>query len=194
LRFLPLQRSGNGERPTPGLHHPAVQHSQVFSTSQRFTPPASVTALFHAAGTLGVQPFRAFPLLKCVAPSDARSPLVVSKGFQKRSTRQAVLHAPFPLRPTPGVYPSSKSVHAMPDVNPNTAADTLLGFILSKGLPRFTMGPPSRSLLSRTSTPAHLPCKQVRLPIARYPRVSLDESCGLSFPHSEKNVQDCRPS
>jgi hypothetical protein len=61
----------------------------------------------------------------------------------------------------------------MPDVNPNTAADTLLGFILFKGLPRLAMQPPSRPLLSRTFTPVHLPCKQVRFPFARCPRVSL---------------------
>jgi hypothetical protein len=194
LRFLPLQRSENGERPTPGLPHPAVLRSQVFSTSQRFNSPrirhGLVSCRWHSWGF----PFRVFPLLKCVVPLDTRSPLDVSKQFQKRSTRQAVLHAPFPIRPPPGGYPSSKSVLAAPDVNPNTAADTLLGFIPSKGLPRFAMEPPSRPLLSRTSTPAHLPCKQVRLPFARYPRVSFDKSCGLSFPHSEKHVQDCRPS
>jgi hypothetical protein len=61
----------------------------------------------------------------------------------------------------------------MPDVNPNTAADTLLGFFPSKGLPRFAMGLLSQPLLPRTFTPVHLPCKQVRLPFARYPGVSL---------------------
>jgi hypothetical protein len=61
----------------------------------------------------------------------------------------------------------------MPDVNPITAADTLLGFFLFKGLPRLAIKPPSRLLLSRTFTPVQLPCKQVRLPFARCPRVSL---------------------
>jgi hypothetical protein len=175
-------------------HTPLCCAPRLFQPPSALTPPVSVTALFHAAGTPGVLPCRAFPSLKCVAPLDARSPLDVSKRCQSPSTRQAALHAPFPVRPPPGVYPSSKSVHTMPDVNPNTAADTLLGFILFKGLPRFTMGPPSRTFLSRTLTPARLPCKQVRLPFARYPRVSLDKSCGLSFPPSEENVQDCRPS
>jgi hypothetical protein len=112
--------------------------------------------LFHAAGTPGVLPFRAFPLLECVAPLGARSPLDVSSRFRKRFTRQAALHAPFPVCPPPGVYSSSKSVHPVPDVNPNTVADTLLGFIPAKGLPRLAIGSPSRAFLSRTLTPALL--------------------------------------
>jgi hypothetical protein len=112
-------------------------------------------------------------LLKSVAPSDARSPLDVSKRFQIRFAQQAALHAPFHARPPPGAYPSSKSVLTMVDVNPITAADTLLGLLLFKGLPRLAMVRPSPALLSRTFTPARLPCKQVRLTLARYPRVSL---------------------
>jgi hypothetical protein len=165
-------------------HTPLCCAPRLFQPPSALTPPASVTALFHAAGAPGVFPFRAFPLLKCVAPLDARSPLDVSKRFQSRSPQQAALHAPFPVRPPPGGCPSSKSVHTMPDVNPNTAADTLLGFILFKGLPRFAIKPPSRPLLSRTLTPVRRPCKQVRLPFARCPRVLLTNrvACLSRFP------------
>jgi hypothetical protein len=38
MGFRPLQRIGQRKRPTPGLPHPAVLHSQVFSTSQCFLP------------------------------------------------------------------------------------------------------------------------------------------------------------
>jgi hypothetical protein len=54
MGFRPLQRIGPGKRPTPGLPHPAVLRSQVFSTSQRFMPPLTVPALFHAGSTRGV--------------------------------------------------------------------------------------------------------------------------------------------
>jgi hypothetical protein len=150
--------------------------------------------LFHAAGALEVLPFRAFPLLKAVAPLDAPFPHDVTARFQSPSTRQAVLHAPFPLWPPSGRCSSSKSVHPMPDVNPNTRAVALLGFSPSKGLPRHAINPLSRALLSRTFTPVHLPCKQVRFPFARCPRVLLDMPCGLSVQYSEEHFSDCRPS
>jgi hypothetical protein len=164
-----------------------VLRSQAFSTSQRLNSPRNRHGLVSCRWHSWVFPFRAFPSLKCVAPSDARSPLDVSKRFQSPAAQQAARHAPFPTRPPPGVYPSSKSVHTMPDVNPNTAADTLLGFILFKGLPRLAIVRPSPALLSRTFTPVRLPCKQVRLPIARYPRVSL--TCHVAcLSHIPKNM------
>jgi hypothetical protein len=178
LGFAPLQRIGNGNRPAPGLPGPAVLRSQVFSTSQRFVPPVSVTALFHAASTHGILPFRAFPLPKAVAPLDARYPHDVTWRFRSRSSRQAALHAPFPVRPPSGSCSFGKSVLTMPDVNPNTAADALLGFSPSKGLPRHAISTPSRALLSRTSTPAPRP--EDRFPFARCPRVLLHAPCGLS--------------
>jgi hypothetical protein len=54
MGFRPLQRVGLGKRPAPGLPHPAVLRSQAFSTSQRFIPPRTVPALFHAGSTHGV--------------------------------------------------------------------------------------------------------------------------------------------
>jgi hypothetical protein len=54
MGFRPLQRVARGKRPTPGLPRPAARRSQVFSTSQRFTPPLDVPALFHAGSTHGV--------------------------------------------------------------------------------------------------------------------------------------------
>jgi hypothetical protein len=54
MGFRPLQRVKQGKRPTPGLPDPAVLHSQVFSTSQRFIPPLTVPALFHAGSAHGV--------------------------------------------------------------------------------------------------------------------------------------------
>jgi hypothetical protein len=54
MGFRPLQRIGLRKRPTPGLPHPAVLRSQVFSTSQRFFPPQAVPVLFHTGSTHGV--------------------------------------------------------------------------------------------------------------------------------------------
>jgi hypothetical protein len=82
-----------------------VQRSQVFSTSQRFAPPLPVTALFHAAGTSGVFPFRAFPSTESVAPLDARSPLDVSSRSRPYAPQQAVLHTALSVRPSPGGFP-----------------------------------------------------------------------------------------
>jgi hypothetical protein len=54
MGFRPLQRVNQGKRPALGLPLPAVLRSQVFSTSQRFIPPWTVPALFHAGSTRGV--------------------------------------------------------------------------------------------------------------------------------------------
>jgi hypothetical protein len=54
LGFRPLQRFSQEKRPTPGLPHPAVLHSQVFTTSQCFIPLLAVPASFHAGSTPGV--------------------------------------------------------------------------------------------------------------------------------------------
>jgi hypothetical protein len=155
-----------------------VLRSQVFSTSQRFIPPSSVTALFHAVSTLGISPFRAFPLPKAVAPLDALCPLDLFHRFQSRASRQAVIHAPFPCSRPSRLCSFGKSVLAMQDVNLSTTAAALLSFAPSKGLPRLVMRTPSRSLLSRTSTPAPQP--EGRFPFARCLRVLLHSPCGLS--------------
>jgi hypothetical protein len=47
---------------------------RFFQPLNALIPPASVTALFHAAYALGILPFRAFPLPKAVTPLDARYP------------------------------------------------------------------------------------------------------------------------
>jgi hypothetical protein len=54
MGFRPLQRVARRKRPAPDLPHPAVQHSQVFSTSQCIAPPPNVPALFHAGSTRGI--------------------------------------------------------------------------------------------------------------------------------------------
>jgi hypothetical protein len=54
MGFRPLQRLGQEKRPAPGLPHPAVLHSQAFSTSQCLIPLLAVPALFHAGSTPGV--------------------------------------------------------------------------------------------------------------------------------------------
>jgi hypothetical protein len=151
---------------------------RFFQPLNALIPPASVTALFHAANAPGILPFRAFPLPKAVAPLDARYPHDVALRFQLRPIQQAAPYAPFPVRPPSGFYSFGKSVLTMPDVNPNTAADALLSFFPSKGLPRHAIGTPSRTILSRTSTP--VPRPESRFPFARCPRVLLHLPCGLS--------------
>jgi hypothetical protein len=108
-------------------------------------------------------------LLESGAPLDVRSPLDVTSGSLLRASHSKLpstrIHSP--LAVFRGLIPSSKSVHTMPDVSPNTAADTLLGLLPSKGLPGPTMASPSRCLLSRTSTP--VPRSGERFPFARAP-------------------------
>jgi hypothetical protein len=108
---------------------------RFFQPLSALIPPASVAALFHAASARRIPPFRAFPLLKAVTPFDARCPPGITSRFQLRSPRQAAPYAPFPLLLPSGLYSSSRCVHTMPEVNPNTAAIALLGFVPSKGLP-----------------------------------------------------------
>jgi len=97
MGFRPLQRLGQEKRPAPGLPHPAVLHSQAFSTSQCFIPLLAVPALFHAGSTHGVLdpaelsppedrvPFR-FPLPSC----RYRLPVVLDRGRER------------PASPSPG--------------------------------------------------------------------------------------------
>jgi hypothetical protein len=85
-------------------HTPLCCAPRLFQPPSALTPPVSVTALFHAAGTLGILPFRAFPLLKCVASLDARSPLdVYGRPLPKFPGIQPPLH-PRLHRCTPSTY------------------------------------------------------------------------------------------
>jgi hypothetical protein len=166
-----LQRSGSGERPAPGLPDPAVLRSQVFSTSQRFAPPSTVTALFHAAGALGIHPFRVFPLLKSVAPLDARSPLDVTVLCRLGDPRQAASHSAFPARPPSGGCPSSKSVLTMAGVNRVHRSRYSPGLPPLQGSPRPRDGyaltsPPLTYLDSVSSARKHLPFRPVPQSIA----------------------------
>jgi hypothetical protein len=149
--LTPLQRFGEGKRPAPGLPHPAVLRSQVFSTSQRLLPPLTFPALFRAGCTPGVFPSRGFPSLEFVAPLDARSPPDVTSEFRPGRLRRIASNQAFALRPPPGVCPSSESVLRCQVLPCITAADPLLGFLPSKGLPGPAMARPSPVLLSRTS-------------------------------------------
>jgi hypothetical protein len=163
-----------------------VQHSQVVSTSQRFAPPKPVTALFHAAGAHGVFPFRAFPLLESVhLPMPA--PLLTLPQLSNSASHGKPCSAfAFPLQPPSGVYPSSKSVHTMPGVNPNHRSRCSPGFAPLQGSPRprdghaFTLPPLT-----------HLGSALVlrRVPRLRpMPQSFTHAACGLS-PEG-----DCRPS
>jgi hypothetical protein len=156
--YRPFSALDMGSDPHREFHLPAVQRAQAFSTSPRFTPPVPVTALFHAAGTHRVCPFRAFPSPAAVTPLDALCLRDVTSRFQPWSIQQAALPIAFPGQLPSRRCSTSKSVHTMPEVSPNIAADALLGFGPSKGLPRQLMVPPSRPLLSRTSNdPSSIP-------------------------------------
>jgi hypothetical protein len=100
-----------------------------------FIPPVSVTALFHAASTPGVFPFRGFPSLKCGTSYDTHSLPDVSSRFVSYGLQQAALPMPFHVRPPSRVYPFSESVHTVPIVKFITADGPLMGFRPSKGLP-----------------------------------------------------------
>jgi hypothetical protein len=99
------------------FQHPAAQHAQVFSTSPRFTPPVPVTALFHAAGTRRVCPFRAFPSPAAVTPLDARCLHDVASRFQQSNPQQAASPIAFPVQPPSRRCSTSESVHTMLEVN-----------------------------------------------------------------------------
>jgi hypothetical protein len=113
----PFSALDAGSDPHRDFHLPAAQRAQAFSTSPRFTPPVPVTALFHAAGTPGVRPFRAFPSLAAVAPLDALCLHVVASRIQSRSTQQAALPGAFPVQPPSRRCSTSESVHAMFEVS-----------------------------------------------------------------------------
>jgi len=115
--YRPFSALDAGSDPHREFHLPAVQRAQAFSTSPRLTPPVPVTALFHAAGTPGVCPFRAFPSLAAVASLDALCLHVVAFRFQSRSTQQAALPGPFPGQPPSRRCSTSESVHTMVEVN-----------------------------------------------------------------------------
>jgi hypothetical protein len=76
---------------------------RLFQPLSALIPPASVTALFHAAGTPGILPFRAFPSLKAVAPLDARFPHDVTSGFRPVRHGKPRVTAPFPFSRLQGV-------------------------------------------------------------------------------------------
>jgi hypothetical protein len=166
-----------------------VQHSQAFSTSQRFTPPRPVTALFHAAGTPGIHPFRAFPLLESVAPFDARSPLDVTEPLRLSGPRQAAFLFASTARPSSGGYPSSKSVHTMTGVNRVHRSRYSPGLPPLQGSPRPRDGnaltsPPLTYLDSDSGTEAPAPSS----------RTSESYSSRSVACLQERTLKDCRPS
>jgi hypothetical protein len=167
-----------------------MQHSQAFSTSQRLAPPEPVTALFHAAGTPGVLPFRAFPLLESVAPLDARSPLDVTRQVPLDVLRQAAFCLVFPAQPPSGGCPSSKSVPTMTGVNLNHRSRC------SPGLPSLQGSPRPRDGNALTPPPPTYFQLRFRHPKVPSPSPRTSESCStrpvacLSW----RTIQDCRPS
>jgi hypothetical protein len=158
-----------------------VQHSQAFSTSQRLAPPRPVTALFHAAGTPGVLPFRAFPLLESVAPLDARSPLDVTRQVPLDVPRQAAFSLVVPAQPPSGGCPSSKSVHTMTGVNQNHRSRCSPGLPPLQGSPRPRDGnaltpPPLTHFQLRFQHP------EERLPLCPVPQSLTTRGLWLVFP------------
>jgi hypothetical protein len=162
-----------------GFQHPAVRRSQAFSTSQRFAPPFTVVALFHATGTPGVLPFRGFPSLESVAPSDARSPPDITSRVRPCFPRQAAFRDSFPAQLPSGVYPSSQSVLPW-SVLPFHRSRSSPGLGPLQGSPRFL----DRHAFTHPPLPhfhAGSPRPKVWLPFARCPRVLLSQPvAGLS--------------
>jgi hypothetical protein len=148
-----------------------VQRSQVFSTSQRLAPPKPVTALFHAAGTPGVFPFRAFPLLESVRLSTPAPLLTLPWLSSSTSHGKPWSISPSHFGRLQGVVPPASPFLRCRALTRITAAGALLGFLPSKGLPDLAMETPSRLLLSRTW--ALLWSSEEFLPFAPCLRVSL---------------------
>jgi hypothetical protein len=99
---------------SPGLASPGYGPPAGFRTLLTVCTPAGLPALFHAGGTHGVFPFRAFPSREAVAPLDARSLHAVSPPLGSRVTQ-----AP---PPQPGTRPdrdehalARRQRHAEPD-------------------------------------------------------------------------------
>jgi hypothetical protein len=148
---VPLQRSGNGKRPTPDLPPPGcAARSGFFNLSAPCSPRnrhGLVSCRWHSWGF----PFRAFPPPAAVTPFDARCLPDLTSRFPPWSAQQAALPIASPAWRPSRLCSTSESVRAWPDVSPNQPVAALLGFGPSKGLPRLAMAPPSRLLLSRTS-------------------------------------------
>jgi hypothetical protein len=172
---------------------PAVQHSQVFSTSQRLAPPETFPALFHAGNTPGVFPSRGFPSLESVRlPTPA--PLLMLPPGSHFASHGKPLSAPLsPLGHLQGFDPPA-SPFIRSSVLPSPRSRSSPGFSPSKGLPGSAMGPPSRALLSHTSDSGSPRFRRNSTPLRPVPQSLTHATCGLSPAAPERAPKDCRPS
>jgi hypothetical protein len=105
LRFGAPPTHWNQGATCTGLSCPAVQRSQAFSTSQRFAPPESVTALFHAASALGVFPSEVSPRKKPLRLPTPAPLLTLPPGSSPLLHSKLRVHFPFPVSRLQGFAP-----------------------------------------------------------------------------------------
>jgi hypothetical protein len=132
-----------------------VQRSQAFSTSQRFTPPCTLMALFHATYTLGVFPSEVSPRWNPLRLPTPAPLLTLPPGSVLAFHGKPLSTIPFPFGSLQGFIPPA-SPFSNGRCYPPARADPLLGLVPSKGLPGCSMNTLSRTLLSRTFTPVRL--------------------------------------
>jgi hypothetical protein len=174
MGFRPLQRIGLRKRPAPGLPHPAVLRSQVFSTSQRFIPPRAVPVLFHTGSTHGV-----WDPTECSPPADrvaSRLPIPSWRcSLTENAATVAGLHFHVRALAFTGLVPAG--VRSYDDrCYPHAAADTLMGFIPFKVFPLFV----SEDAFTTSSSYALWEEPLRRKTLTTYHRVSKNEEIGLS--------------
>jgi hypothetical protein len=172
---------------------PAVQRSQVFSTSQRLAPPDTVPALFHAGNAPGVYPSRGFPSLESERLPTPAPLLTLPPGSHSTSNGKPPSASLSPLGRLQGFDPPA-SPFIQSSVLPSPRSRSSRGFLPSKGLPDSAMGPPSRTLLSRTSDSGSPRCRSSSIRLRPVPQSLTHATCGLSSRPPEGARSDCRPS
>jgi len=91
-------------------------HPQAFSTSRCFSPPSTLSDLFHSDNVLGVLPFKGFPSPSAEHLSVSRYPHdLISEEIAFRAFSSQRIRA-----------------HTQPSIKTCQAADPLLGFFLSR--------------------------------------------------------------
>jgi hypothetical protein len=144
-----------------------VQRSQVFSTSQRFTPPNTVPALFHAGNTHGVLPSRGFPSLESERLPTPAPLLILPPGSRSAFRGKPFSALRFPLGHLQGFNPPA-SPFIRSSVLPSPRSRSSPEFFSLQGSPRFRDGhafthPPLTHFQLRLTSPpkelgSPLPC------------------------------------
>jgi hypothetical protein len=165
--FSPLQRLKRGQRPTPGLPHPAVQRPRPFSDPRRLAPPRKrsdnrpcgclpvclryvLSALFHADDAHGVPPPEVSPPRGPLGLPTSLPLSTFADRHRGASATASILTRP-PKKPgCPALRGSGTTGNPFfrsGGVSHLTGADPLLGFQLSRVFAPAALAPPSGPLL-----------------------------------------------